>query len=147
MDMVDNKPQETVPVPVLPLEGSVPASVPAPVASTPEAAPVPASVPAPVASIPEASPVPVGDLAGSVLGTGTPHPSGLSPRAIKTIEASPSTGGLVAGAAAPAPVEVFKGIIPTTKGNAPGGWNRFAGYNPHAAKNKQKDGRGGSGRR
>jgi hypothetical protein len=49
--------------------------------------------------------------------------------------------------AAPAPVELFKGVIPTTKANAQGGWNRFAGYKPGDAKNKQKDRREGRGRR
>jgi hypothetical protein len=37
--------------------------------------------------------------------------------------------------------------LPKTDGHTVGGWNRFAGYNPNAAKNKQKDGRGGSGGR
>ncbi|HEY5039008.1 MAG TPA: hypothetical protein VIJ93_08070 [bacterium] len=45
---------------------------------------------------------------------------------------------------APAPGPAAKVEIPQTKGSTPGGWNRFAGYNPNAAKNKQKDGRGGS---
>jgi hypothetical protein len=33
--------------------------------------------------------------------------------------------------------------IPKTDKKTVGGWNRFAGYNPNAAKNKQKEGRGG----
>jgi hypothetical protein len=49
---------------------------------------------------------------------------------------------------APAPVEAAKIVIPKTDGKTVGGWNRFAGYNPNAAKNKQKDRREGSrGRR
>ena len=72
--------------------------------------------------------VPVKDLAGSVPETSTP-------------KASPSTGGLGAG------VPAVKTELPKTTGQTVGGWNRFAGYNPNAAKNKQKDGRGGSGRK
>ncbi len=49
----------------------------------------------------------------------------------------------VAPAAAPAPVEAVKGEIRQTKGTTPGGWNRFAGYNPKDAKKNQK----GQGRR
>jgi hypothetical protein len=101
-----------------------------------ETAPVPASVPAPAVSAPEvtatpaAEPVSVGDLAGSLPRTGTP-------------KASPSTGGLGAGAPAPA----FNGELPKTTGKTPGGWNRFAGYNPNDAKNKKNDRRDNKGRR
>ena len=42
-------------------------------------------------------------------------------------------------APAPTPAEAPKGMAPVTKGNAPGGWNRFAGYKPGQAKDKQKD--------
>lgn len=49
-------------------------------------------------------------------------------------------------AAAPAP-EAGKNLAPQTKGNVPGGWNRFAGYKPGEAKNKQKDRRDSRGRR
>ncbi len=72
--------------------------------------------------------VPVENIASSVPGTGTP-------------KASPSTGGLGAGAPA------VKMELPKTTGQTVGGWNRFAGYNPNAAKNKPKDGRGGPGRK
>ena len=80
---------------------------------------------------PAVAPVSAEALAGSVPETGTP-------------KASPSTGGL--GAGAPAPIANME--IPKTTATTVGGWNRFAGYNPKAAKDKQKDGRGGSkGRR
>lgn len=122
------------------------------------------AVPASDGKAPEAVPVPVLGLANSVPGTGTPHPSGLSPRAIKTIEASLSTGGLGAGAPAPAAAPVpapvpapvvntpqapaAKVEIPQTKGTTPGGWNRFAGANRIDPRNKPKDRREGSrGRR
>jgi hypothetical protein len=48
---------------------------------------------------------------------------------------------------APAPVSTIKLPLPQTDGHTVGGWNRFAGYNPNAAKNKPKDGRGGPGGR
>jgi hypothetical protein len=50
-------------------------------------------------------------------------------------------------APAPAPVATIKLPLPQTDGHTVGGWNRFAGYNPNAAKNKPKDGRGGPGGR
>jgi hypothetical protein len=133
MDMLNSNPNETAsvpvedlkPVPVENLVSSVPAAVIAPAASTPEVTPAKTAIPA-------VAPVPVVDLAGSVSGTGTP-------------KASPSTGGL--GAGAPASVPAVKMELPKTTGTTVGGWNRFAGYNPNAAKNKAKDGRGGSGRR
>ena len=46
----------------------------------------------------------------------------------------------VAPAAVPAPVEAVKGEIRQTKGTTPGGWNRFAGYNRHDAKNNKQKG-------
>jgi hypothetical protein len=111
--------------------------------SKPEETVVPESVTAPVANTPEAL-VPIVDLASSVAGTSTP-------------KASPSTGGLGAGATSPAvkatvavtpaPVSAVKTELPKTTGQTVGGWNRFAGYNPNAAKNKPKDGRGGPGRK
>lgn len=91
------------------------------VENKPQETTAPAAAPATDAA---SAPVPVESLASSVPETGTP-------------KANPSTGGL--GAGAPAPVEIVKGIVPTTKGNVPGGWNRFAGYKPGEAKNKQKD--------
>jgi hypothetical protein len=134
MDTLNSNPTETVMVPVENLVDS--ATVP----STPEAVPavtaVPAETAAPVAiaapaakAVPTATtpaPVPVVDLTSSVSGTGTP-------------KASPSTGG-------PGAVAV-KMELPKTTGQTVGGWNRFAGYNPNAAKNKPKDGRGGPGGR
>jgi hypothetical protein len=47
-------------------------------------------------------------------------------------------------APAPAPVPAVKMELPKTTGQTVGGWNRFAGYNPNAAKAKQKDGQRGS---
>lgn len=52
-----------------------------------------------------------------------------------------------AAAPATAPVAAVKVELPKTTGQTVGGWNRFAGYNPNAAKNKPKDGRGGPGGR
>lgn len=54
-----------------------------------------------------------------------------------------ATPAPVAAPAAPA----VKMELPKTTGQTVGGWNRFAGYNPNAAKSKQKDGRGGPGGR
>ncbi|HTC20456.1 MAG TPA: hypothetical protein VK859_06400 [bacterium] len=83
-----------------------------------ETAPVPESVPAPVASTPE-----------------VPAPPTAPPAPVTTATAAP----------APAPaVPVVKGEIPKTTGKTPGGWNRFAGYNPNDAKNKKNDRRGDS---
>ena len=113
MEMENSKPEESTQVPVENI-----------------ASPVPETVAAPVETVPAVTPVPVKDLAGSVSGTGTP-------------KASPSTGGLGAGA----PVPAVKMELPKTTGQTVGGWNRFAGYNPNAAKNKPKDGRGGPGRK
>jgi hypothetical protein len=80
-----------------------------------ETAPVPESVPAPVASVPE-----------------VPAPPAVTP--------APAT----TAAAAPAPAPAVKGEMPKTTGKTPGGWNRFAGYNPNDAKNKKNDRRGDS---
>ena len=54
--------------------------------------------------------------------------------------------------AAPAPVvvpssQIIKGELPKTTGTTPGGWNRFAGYDPKAAKDKKNDRRDGKGRK
>ena len=67
------------------------------------------------------------------------------------VASAPEVVAAPAVAAAPAPVKtapVATGPveIPKTTGKTPGGWNRFAGYNPNDAKNK-KDNRGGSGGR
>lgn len=79
---------------------------------------VPESVTAPVVSAPEAAPVAI---------------------TVPAVKATP--------AVAPAPVPAVRMELPKTTGTTVGGWNRFAGYNPNAAKNKPKDGRGGSGRK
>jgi hypothetical protein len=71
------------------------------------------------------------------------------------VAAAPVETAAPVAAAAPAPAPTpaapaaprVKMELPKTDGNTVGGWNRFAGYNPNAAKNKQKDGRGGSGGR
>ena len=62
--------------------------------------------------------------------------------------AVPAPAPAAAPAVAPAAPAV-PGEMPKTDGKTPGGWNRFAGYNPNAAKNKQKDrrGEGSRGRR
>ena len=80
-----------------------------------------ATVPAPVASAPEAVAVPAATVAPTA-----PAPTTAAP----------------APAATAAPV--VKGEIPKTTGKTPGGWNRFAGYNPNDAKNKKNDRRGDS---
>jgi len=113
MDMVDNKPQETVP-----------ASVPEPAASAPEA---PAAAAAPVAA-----PAPV-----SAPAVAAAHVTAPAPASAPAVTAAP----------APAPVEIVRGVVPQTKANAPGGWNRFAGYKPGDGKNKKNDRREGKGRR
>ncbi len=77
-----------------------------------------APAPAPVASTPEVVAAPV----STPVATATPAP-------------------------APASAPAVKMELPKTDGKTVGGWNRFAGYNPNAAKNKQKDGRGGPGGR
>ena len=43
-----------------------------------------------------------------------------------------------APAATPAPEPAINMELPKTTGQTPGGWNRFAGYNPNEAKNKQR---------
>jgi hypothetical protein len=60
--------------------------------------------------------------------------------------ATPAVTKAPAAAPAPATAPVVKGELPKTDGKTPGGWNRFAGYDPKAAKNKAND-RGGKGRR
>jgi len=93
--------------------------------STPaETAPV--AVMEPTASIPEATAAPVETAA----------PVATAPAVI----------------AAPAPVvvpsgQIIKGELPKTTGTTPGGWNRFAGYDPKAAKDKKNDRRDGKGRK
>lgn len=47
-----------------------------------------------------------------------------------------------AAAPAPAPAPAVGGMAPVTKGNMPGGWNRFAGYKPGEANKKKNDRRG-----
>jgi hypothetical protein len=48
-----------------------------------------------------------------------------------------------AAPAAPAPVEAPQGVVPVTKANAPGGWNRFAGYKREDNRNNDKGRRDG----
>jgi hypothetical protein len=60
---------------------------------------------------------------------------------------APAVVAAPAAAPAPAPVAAVKMEIPKTDKKTVGGWNRFAGYNPNAAKNKPKDGRKGPGGR
>jgi len=101
--------------------------------------------------------VPVEDITGSASGTSTPKASpstgGLrSGESVPTsvpaqIPSTPETTAAPAATPAPVPVAAAKMELPKTTGQTVGGWNRFAGYNPNAAKNKQKDGRGGSGRK
>ena len=85
-----------------------------------------ATVPAPVASVPDAAAAPV--MTDATITNATP--------------------AVVAAPAAPAKpaVPVVNGPLPKTDGKTPGGWNRFAGYDPKAAKNKSND-RGSKGRR
>ena len=73
----------------------------------------------------------------------TPAPMTSTPEAT----AAPVATVAPAATPAPAPVAPVKMELPKTDGHTVGGWNRFAGYNPNAAKNKQKDGRGGPGGR
>ena len=98
--------------------------------------PVPASVPALEASNAVAATAPEAAAAPAVAAT-----PAAAPAPAPAVAAAPAP----VAAPAPPPVEIFRGVIPTTKGNVPGSWNRFAGYNPNDAKNKQKDGRGGGG--
>lgn len=69
--------------------------------------------------------------------------------ATPAVTATPAaTTAPVAAVPAAAPVApAIKLPLPQTDGHTVGGWNRFAGYNPNAAKNKPKDGRGGPGGR
>jgi len=70
---------------------------------------------------------------------------------IPQAEAAPVAQAAPAAPAAPAPVKLAPlGTVelPKTTGKTPGGWNRFAGYDPKEAKNKKNDNRGGNkGRR
>jgi hypothetical protein len=62
-----------------------------------------------------------------------------------TAAPAPAAPAVVA-ASAPvktAPVATGPVEIPKTTGKTPGGWNRFAGYNPNEAKNKKNDRQGG----
>jgi len=63
--------------------------------------------------------------------TSAPTPAASAPE----VKAAP----VAAPASAPAPVVMGK--VQTTSAKTVGGWNRFAGYDPHAAKSKDK-GRG-----
>jgi hypothetical protein len=63
---------------------------------------------------------------------------------IPEVAAAPAVIVAPAVNAAPAPVATVKGEMPKTTGKTPGGWNRFAGYNPNDAKNKKNDRRGDS---
>ncbi len=66
------------------------------------------------------------------------------------VASTPEAPAAAAPAAAPAPKPAavpFTGEIPKTDGKTPGGWNRFAGYNPNDAKNKKNDRRDNKGRR
>jgi len=87
------------------------------------------SNPAETGSVPEAAPV----MTDAVIVNATPA-------------AATTPAPIPAAAPAPAPVPVVKGELPKTTGNTPGGWNRFAGYDRNAAKNKAND-RGSKGRR
>jgi hypothetical protein len=129
MDTLNSNPAEIVPVPVEDLAGSVPET-----------------------NTPEVTLVPVVDLAGSVPGTGTlkasPSTGGLGAEApAPAATAAPAAKAAPAATPAPAPGPAFKMELPKTTGQTVGGWNRFAGYNPNAAKNKPKEGRGGPGGR
>lgn len=58
------------------------------------------------------------------------------------MENTPNNTPETAPAPAPAPVAAApapgaKMELPKTTGKTPGGWNRFAGYNPNDAKNRQ----------
>lgn len=88
-----------------------------------ETSPVLETVAAPAAIIPEATPV------------------------LVTAAVTPAPVPAVKATATVAPVPAVKMELPKTTGQTVGGWNRFAGYNPNAAKNKPKDGRGGPGRK
>jgi hypothetical protein len=73
------------------------------------------------------------------------------PQSAPTPEAVP-VAVVAATPVAPAPVvvpsgQIIKGELPKTTGTTPGGWNRFAGYDPKAAKDKKNDRRDGKGRK
>ena len=63
--------------------------------------------------------------------TNNTQPEAVPAPATAPVQAAP------APAAVPAPGPAAKIEIPKTTGKTPGGWNRFAGYNPNDAKNKQ----------
>lgn len=86
---------------------------------------VPESVTAPVTSAPEVKPVPM-----------------MAPAPVPAVAAVPAVKAAPAAIVPAGPM-----VLPKTTGQTVGGWNRFAGYNPNAAKNKPKDGRGGPGRK
>src|ERR1700677_3082131 len=89
---------------------------------------------------------PVENIASSVPETSTLEaPAAPVATVVPAVTAAPVA--ITPPAAAPAPVATIKLPLPQTDGHTVGGWNRFAGYNPNAAKNKPKDGRGGSGRK
>lgn len=70
-----------------------------------------------------------------------PAPVASTPEAVPVVQVAP-----VVTAATPS-VPAVKGELPKTSGNTVGGWNRFAGYNPNAAKDKKNDRRDNKGRR
>ena len=89
------------------------------------------AVTAPVAAAPVEIPAPVETPAPAV----TPAP---------TVAAAPAPVPAPAVTPASAPVPGVKMELPKTTGKTPGGWNRFAGYNPAEAKNKKDNRRGDS---
>ena len=60
---------------------------------------------------------------------------------------TPESAAAPAETPAPVPVVAVKTELPKTDKKTVGGWNRFASYNPNAAKNKPKEGRRGAGGR
>lgn len=82
-------------------------------------------------------------------GTGSAPSVDSTPSAepLSSPKGSPATPAIAPAPAAAAPAPVFNGELPKTTGKTPGGWNRFAGYDPNAAKNKQRNDRGGKGGR
>jgi len=66
----------------------------------------------------------------------TPMPSAPESQAAPAVPAA-------APVPAQAPAPAVKIEVAKTDKKTVGGWNRFAAHNPNAAKNKQKDGRGG----
>jgi hypothetical protein len=69
-----------------------------------------------------------------------PEATESTPTAAPTPAASvPEVKTAPAAAPAPAPAPVVMGLVPTTSAKTVGGWNRFAGYDPKAAKDKAKN--------